>query len=140
MQLWIARAESGYLKLYQTEPQQEVSMLTGSIYWNDRLDSYKIDDRLFPEVTFENSPMEVELKIKKNGLHFSPMFRLLGMIINKDPYDRKRIVGYTKKLIDNLKEEGFDADARVAEDYLKAFSGEQVGMATMDEVELVIKK
>lgn len=65
MQLWIARAESGYLKLYQTEPQQEVSMLTGSIYWNDRLDSYKIDDRLFPEVTFENSPMEVELVIKK---------------------------------------------------------------------------
>jgi hypothetical protein len=48
----------------------------------------------------------------------------------------KRIVGYTKKLIDNLKEEGFDADARVAEDYLKAFNGEQVGMATMDDVEL----
>lgn len=87
-------------------------------------------------MTFENSPQEVELKIKKNGLHFSPMFRLLGMIINKDPSDRKRIVGYTKKLIDNLKEEGFDADARVAEDYLKAFNGEQVGMATMDEMEL----
>jgi hypothetical protein len=136
MKMWIARAESGNLKLYQTEPQQEVSMLTGGIYWNDRLESFKIDDRLFPEVTFENSPMEVELKIKKNGLHFSPMFRLLGMIINKDPSDRKRIVGYTKKLIDNLKEEGFDADARVAEDYLKAFNGEQVGMATMDDVEL----
>jgi hypothetical protein len=40
-------------------------MLTGGIYWNDRLDSYKIDDRLFPEVTFENSPQEVELVIKK---------------------------------------------------------------------------
>lgn len=66
MQLWIARAESGDLKLYQTEPQQEVSMLTGGIYWNDRLDSYKIDDRLFPEVTFENSPMEVELKLVSN--------------------------------------------------------------------------
>ena len=65
MKMWIARAESGDLKLYQTEPQQEVSMLTGGIYWNARLDSYKIDDRLFPEVTFENSPMEVELVIKK---------------------------------------------------------------------------
>ena len=65
MTLWIARAESGNLKLYQTEPQQEVSMLTGGIYWNDRLDSYKIDDRLFPEVTFENNPMEVELILKK---------------------------------------------------------------------------
>ena len=63
MKMWIARAESGYLKLYQTEPQQEVSMLTGSIYWNDRLESFKIDDRLFPEVTFENSPQEVELKL-----------------------------------------------------------------------------
>ena len=63
MIMWIARAESGNLKLYQTEPQQEVSMLTGGIYWNDRLDSYKIDDRLFPEVTFENSPQEVELKL-----------------------------------------------------------------------------
>ena len=65
MKMWIARAESGYLKLYQTEPQQEVSMLTGSIYWNDRLESFKIDDRLFPEVTFENSPQEVELVIKR---------------------------------------------------------------------------
>lgn len=63
MKMWIARAESGDLKLYQTEPKQEVSMLTGSIYWNDRLDSYKIDNRLFPEVTFENSPKEVELKL-----------------------------------------------------------------------------
>ena len=66
MKMYIARAESGDLKLYQTEPQQEVSMLTGGIYWNDKLDSYKIDDRLFPEVTFENSPMEVELKIVNN--------------------------------------------------------------------------
>ena len=63
MKMWIARAESGDLKLYQTEPQQEVSILTGGIYWNDRLASYKIDDSLFPEVTFENSPMEVELKL-----------------------------------------------------------------------------
>ena len=26
----------------------------------------KLDKKLFPEVTFENSPMEVELVIKKN--------------------------------------------------------------------------
>ena len=65
MKMWIARAESGNLKLHQTEPQQEVSMLTGGINWNDSLESFKIDDRLFPEVTFENSPMEVELVLKK---------------------------------------------------------------------------
>ena len=63
MKMWIAIAESGDLKFYQTKPQHEVSMLTGGIYWTDKLDSYKIDDRLFPEVTFENSPMEVELKL-----------------------------------------------------------------------------
>ena len=68
MKVWIARAESGDLKLYQTEPRQEVSMLTGGIYWNDRLDSYKIDDRLFPEVTFENSPIEVELKLMREDV------------------------------------------------------------------------
>lgn len=65
MKMWIARSEYGDLKLFQTEPSQEVSMLTGSRYWNDRLESFKIDDRLFPEVTFENSPMEVELVLKK---------------------------------------------------------------------------
>jgi hypothetical protein len=118
------------------KPQLEHNQILNIDYWISRGDYYEVDQDLLPEVTFENSPMEVELKIKKNGLHFSPMFRLLGMIINKDPSDRKRIVGYTKKLIDNLKEEGFDADARVAEDYLKAFNGEQVGMATMDDVEL----
>ena len=47
MKMWIARAESGDLKFYQTKPQREVSMLTGGIYWTDKLDSYKIDDRLF---------------------------------------------------------------------------------------------
>ena len=63
MKMWIARSEYGDLTLFQTEPSQEVSMLTGSRYWNDRLKSYKISDDLFPEVTFENSPMEVELKL-----------------------------------------------------------------------------
>ena len=63
MKLWIARDECGDLNLYQTEPHQKVSMLTGGIYWNNRLKSYNIDDRLFPEVTFENSPMEVEFKL-----------------------------------------------------------------------------
>ena len=134
--MWIARDKDGTLFIFKERPfleddgEQKIWMTIGAE------SCIGINFKLFPEVTFENSPKEVELKIKKNGLHFSPMFRLLGMIINKDPSNRKRIVGYTKKLIDNLKEEGFDADARVAEDYLKAFNGEQVGMATMDEVEL----
>lgn len=134
MKLWLTRNLDWDLILHTHEPV----WLENWGRWTSP--ALELDYNLFPEVTFENSPMEVELKIKKNGLHFSPMFRLLGMIINKDPSDRKRIVGYTKKLIDNLKEEGFDADARVAEDYLKMLNGKQVGMATMDEVEIVIKK
>ena len=35
MKMWIARAESGDLKFYQTKPQHEVSMLTGGVYWTD---------------------------------------------------------------------------------------------------------
>ena len=135
MKMWVARDFSGGLYLF---PEKPIKLVKYNCW--DGEDWYKIDQDFFPEVTFENSPMEAELKIKKNGLHFSPMFRLLGMIINKAPSDRKRIVSYTKKLIDNLKEEGFDADSRVAEDYLKMFNGEQVGMATIDEVEIVIKK
>ena len=131
MKMWIARDKQGMLAIFEDKPTY--SHKNGDIWLTADFPFY-IDKNNFPEVTFENSPMEVEINIKKNGLHFSPMFRLLGMIINKDPSDRKRIEGYTKKLIDNLKEEGFDDDARVAEDYLKAFNGEQVGMATMDEV------
>ena len=137
MKMWICRDMDDTLWMSEGEPYLDEEK--GE--WNFKSGNYmNLSKEKYPEVTFENSPMEVELKIKKNGLHFSPMFRLLGIIINKDPFDRKRIMGYTKKLIDNLKEEGFDADARVAEDYLKAFNGEQVGMATMDEVELKLIK
>lgn len=138
MKMYVARDESGAIFVHRHKPEPRKYDKRG-IVW-ESTDYWELYHRDFPEVTFENSPMEVEIKLKKNGLHFSPMFRLLGMIINKDPSDKKRIVAYTKKLIDNLKEEGFEADARVVEDYLKAFNGEQVGMATMDEVELVLKK
>ena len=133
MKMYLARNRNNKLMLFRWMPEYNEQL---DMWFEEHLeDGYgNIYDDECPEVTFENSPMEVEIKIKKNGLHFSPMFRLLGMIINKDPSDRNRIEGYTKKLIDSLKEEGFDDDARVAEDYLKAFNGEPVGMATMDEI------
>ena len=133
MKMWICRNKTGIVHLFLNRPK----LKSNGVEWYDPNEfDLLLHDTDFSEVTFENSPMEVELVIKKNGLHFSPMFRLLGMIINKDSSDRKRIEGYTKKLIGNLKEEGFDDDARVAEDYLKALNGEPVGMATMGEVEL----
>ena len=59
MKMWIARTPLGTLSLHNIYPQ----------YITDDYDSYWInghilylDDRLFPKVTFENSPMEVELK------------------------------------------------------------------------------
>ena len=60
MKLWIARDESGGLWMFESKPikvresftQQPLSQI------------YSIDDNLFPEVTFENSPMEVEIVLK----------------------------------------------------------------------------
>ena len=58
MKMWIARDKSGALYLHAREPYKE-----GNCFFN-RNDGYiKISARDFPEVTFENSPMEVELKL-----------------------------------------------------------------------------
>ena len=128
MKMWISRDADGELHLNYDKPTKH-----GGIMWiNQRSDFMELYPEDYPEVTFENSPMEVEFNVKHSGMHLSPMFRLLDMIVIKDPSDRKRIVTYTKKLIDKLKEEGFDADARVAEEYLKMFNGESIAMATMD--------
>lgn len=61
MKMWIARTPLGTLSLHNIYPE----------YITDDCDSCWInghvlylDDCLFPEVTFENSPMEVELVIK----------------------------------------------------------------------------
>ena len=58
MKLWIARDKYG-LWLLETQPYINNDMFTcdGSIY--------RIDSDLFPEVTFENSPQEIELKLVK---------------------------------------------------------------------------
>jgi hypothetical protein len=66
--LWIARDLDGTLCLYTTEPWKRVT----PDYHNGEFDCddefINIDSRLFPEVTFENSPQEVELKlIDKNN-------------------------------------------------------------------------
>lgn len=65
MKLWIARSELCRLCLYITKPKKEKSRVTGTIYWTDGNISFNIDDRLFPEITFENSPQEIELKLIK---------------------------------------------------------------------------
>ena len=62
MKLWIARDLDGSLALYEIEPKYEEKYDT----WLTPCGlPFYISEHLFPEVTFENSPMEVELVIKK---------------------------------------------------------------------------
>lgn len=63
MKLWIARDFDGVLNLYVTKPSLDS---IDNMYYveSDMEDDYlNIDKELFPEVTFENSPQEVELKL-----------------------------------------------------------------------------
>lgn len=67
MKMHIARDKDNGLHLFSDKPFK-VIWNTGSedfIYWDTKEYSIKIDNSLFPEVTFKNSPVEVELVIKK---------------------------------------------------------------------------
>jgi hypothetical protein len=61
MRFWIARDEDDSLYLYDNVPvKKEICFQPQRGY-----EMMKLDDRLFPEVTFANSPQEVELKLTK---------------------------------------------------------------------------
>ena len=65
MKLWIARDFDGVLNLYVTKPSLDSN---DNMYYadGDMEDDYlNIDKELFPEVTFENSPQQVEIKLVK---------------------------------------------------------------------------
>lgn len=57
MKIWIARDKSGFLYLHDKKPT-----LDGE-YWISNGSWSSIDIKYFPEVTFENSPQELELKL-----------------------------------------------------------------------------
>ena len=57
MKLWIARDKSGFLYLHDKKPT-----LDGE-YWVSNGSWSSIDIEYFPEVTVENSPQKVELKL-----------------------------------------------------------------------------
>lgn len=59
MKLWIARDRSGILRLYYNQPK--VNRKTQEITSNGEY--YEISINSFPEVTFENSPQQVELSL-----------------------------------------------------------------------------
>lgn len=62
MKLWLCRDEEGALSLHKKKP---------TLFYEEGFGEYWIGVALYlprneyPEVTFENSPMEVELKLKK---------------------------------------------------------------------------
>lgn len=66
MKLWIARDKNGDLSLYDVEPTEN-----GFGCWESSGNEYEIDWRLFPEVTYENSPQQVEIKLIENDLSHS---------------------------------------------------------------------
>lgn len=67
MKFWIARDEDGDLFLYNEKPS---ILKTGIDVWDcfqaPNKDFLVIFNDLFPEVTFENSPKQVELKLVNN--------------------------------------------------------------------------
>lgn len=63
MKLWIARDSYG-LWLFRRKPTGYI--FNGDKCFNKSLNTrYSIDSQLFPKVTFENSPQQVEIKIVK---------------------------------------------------------------------------
>lgn len=58
----MARDKDGSLYLYSEEPNLILTEAPDA--WEGR-DIRAIDDRLFPEVTFENSPRQVEIELVK---------------------------------------------------------------------------
>ena len=59
MKLWIARDENGCLYLYNKPPRLERCYFLPQKGY----DFLQLDSELFPDVTFENSPQEVEIKL-----------------------------------------------------------------------------
>jgi hypothetical protein len=67
MKIWLTRSSFGKLKIHFAEPRKIVTeqgyVLFDSDYCNLIAKNPTEPSDLFPEVTFENSPMEVELKL-----------------------------------------------------------------------------
>lgn len=63
MYLWIARDKKGWLGLYKDKPVWRASSNGMEEDWNDGCFMSYLDSNTFEDVTFENSPKEVKLKL-----------------------------------------------------------------------------
>lgn len=62
MEMWISRNVNGDLSLHSTEPEKLEEAGCYTSFFTDGED-YHLDYKLFPEITFENSPQRVEIKL-----------------------------------------------------------------------------
>ena len=66
MEMYLARDKEGFLALYVSEPVKDEDVFFPDVDDDEWKEQYIVlDKELFPEVTFENSPVKVEIKIKK---------------------------------------------------------------------------
>ena len=69
MKMWIARTPNNGLYCFMTKPfwREDLGLWCEWVKWTTESDrlccGYLFNPEIFPEVTFENSPMEVELKL-----------------------------------------------------------------------------
>lgn len=63
MKMWIARDSNGELWGYDHKPIKEDGIFRSDFELDKWVASELLPAWLFPEVTFENSPQEVELKL-----------------------------------------------------------------------------
>lgn len=59
--MWIARDEDGSLYIYKGKPSRYNGFFDNDINYS----SISLNSDLFPEVTWENSPQEIEIILKK---------------------------------------------------------------------------
>ena len=71
------------------------------------------------------------LEKKQDGLHFTPLSRLIQKLPWNDSTN-----SYAKKLVDCLVREGYTKDAQIVQDIVSYKNGNNVPMATMDEVHI----
>lgn len=65
--MWLERQRNGELRLYITDPPTRQDVFYDGMVgiWNGKkCVSYAIPYNLFPEVTFGNGPVEIEIKVK----------------------------------------------------------------------------
>ena len=63
MKMWVARNKYGTINLYTINPTYDESIDTWFGYGFEFIELNRLK---FPEVTFENSPQQVELKLVKS--------------------------------------------------------------------------